>query len=221
MRCSGAIHGTSMVFLPGPGAPAGAAVDPLAGARSAFDSSPEGSEPNSARRPRLAPAGAPDGATYDGRRNSFAAGRYQRAGAGGSGGGPPADAPVFVPAPAPVPAAAPALPRAAEPSLPSGYGSPKLVQQLSAMVSTLEQQNIALQEREATAQDDARRALSAERKVEEEERALRATVDEQKQACGARVTATARRVTRDLPARAPRRSCASCGAMCSRWRPRS
>ena len=69
---------------------------------------------------------------------------------------------------------------AAAPAVPVGYGSPLFVQQLSAMVASLEQQNVALQERARTAQEAQMQAMSAERDEAAHTKHLQETVDAQK-----------------------------------------
>jgi len=68
------------------------------------------------------------------------------------------------------------------PAIPTGYGSPLFVQQLSAMVASLESQNIALQERERAAKEREGIAVAAERDEEAHSRQLQETVDSEKQA---------------------------------------
>ena len=67
-------------------------------------------------------------------------------------------------------------------AVPSGYGSPEFVQQLSSMVSTLEQQNLGLKASEKAAEAAEKRAVAAEKAELAMGKALQTTVDEQQKA---------------------------------------
>ena len=63
--------------------------------------------------------------------------------------------------------------------VPIGYGSPEFVQQLSSMVSALEQQNLGLKASEQAAEAAEKRAVAAEQAELAKAKALQKTVDEQ------------------------------------------